>query len=199
MSGLSITQSISWRGWNLPSSPLDCGMWQVPGQKPNRTRTTTVPGDCHSAAFEREVPPVFAWQHPSRSQDVVPRRPGLPQSEQRSPCGKVGTRRPAGRRHDGPLCRVRTAHPGPVPPQRAGQSLARQVRPVLWLQLQPHREVLLQGRKALLQNGLFQVKESLDPDFFKTELWFQSSQQYAPWCHSLRLGGDKNMKINNQQ
>ena len=93
----------------------------------------------------------------SRSQDVVPRRPGPPQSEQRSPCGKVGTRRPAGRRHDGPLCRVRAAHPGPVPPQRAGPSLARQVRAVLRLQLQPHREVLLQGREALLQNGLFQV------------------------------------------
>lgn len=96
----------------------------------------------------------------SRSQDVVPRRPGLPQSEQRSLCGKVGTRRPAGRRHDGPLCRVRTAHPGPVPPQRAGPSLARQVRPVLRVQLQPDGEVLLPGGKALLQNGLFQVTES---------------------------------------
>lgn len=52
---------------------------------------------------------------------------------------------------------MRTAHLGPVPPQRVGQSLARQVRPVLRMQLQPHREVLLQGREALLQNGLFQV------------------------------------------
>ncbi len=103
----------------------------------------------------------------SRSQDVVPRRPGLPQSEQRSVCGKVGTRRSAGRRHDGPLCRVRAAHPGPVPPQRAGPSLARQVRPVLRVQLQPHREVLLQGRKALLQNGLFQVTDGLDSEFSK--------------------------------
>lgn len=179
MSGLAITQTTSRRGWNLSSSPLDCGLWQVAGQQPNRTGTTTISEDCHSAAFKREVPPVFAWQHTSRSQDVVPRRPGLPQSEQRSPCGKVGTRRPAGRRHDGPLCRLRTAHPGPVPPQRAGQSLARQVRPVLRVQLQPHREVLLQGRKALLQNGLFQVTESLDSDLFETLLWFQSTRPKA--------------------
>lgn len=94
----------------------------------------------------------------TRSQDVVPRRAALPQSEQRSPCsGEVGTRRLTGRQHDGPLRRLRAAHPGPVPAQRAGQSLACQVRPVLRMQLQPDREVLLPGRKALLQNGLFQV------------------------------------------
>ena len=79
----------------------------------------------------------------SRSQDVVPRRTGLPQSEQLCPGGKVGARRPPGRRHDGPLCRVRAAHPGPVPAQRAGPRVAREVRPVLRLQPQPHGEVLL--------------------------------------------------------
>lgn len=87
-----------------------------------------------------------------RSQDVVPRGAGWPQSDQLSPPGKVATGRPAGRRHDGPLCRLRAAHPGQVPAQRAGQSVARQVRAVLRVQLQPHREVLLPGWQALLQN-----------------------------------------------
>lgn len=101
----------------------------------------------------------LAWPRIFRSQDVFPRGAGLPQSDQLSPPGKVATRRPAGRRHDGPLCRLRAAHPGPVPAQRAGQSVARQVRAVLRVQLQPYREVLLQGWQALLQNGLFQVME----------------------------------------
>lgn len=113
----------------------------------------------------------LAWPRISSSQDVGPRRAGLPQSDQLSPPpGKVGARRPAGRRHDGPLCRLRAAHPGPVPAQRAGQSLARQVRAVLRVQLQPHREVLLQGRQALLQNGLFQVKKERGKCWMRAEL-----------------------------
>ena len=94
----------------------------------------------------------------SRSQDVVPRRTGLPQSEQLCPGGQVGARRPPGRGHDGPVRGLRAAHPGPLPAQRAGPRLARQVRPVLRLQPGAHGEVLLQGRQALLQNGLFPVR-----------------------------------------
>lgn len=44
MCGSSVTQSVSWRGWNLSPQPLDCGLWQVPRNR-SRTRTTTVPGD----------------------------------------------------------------------------------------------------------------------------------------------------------
>lgn len=56
------------------------------------------------------------------------------------------------RRDDGALRRVREAHPGPLPTKRAGPRVARRVRAVLRVQLQPHREVLLQGRQTLLQN-----------------------------------------------
>lgn len=51
--------------------------------------------------------------------------------------------------------RVRAAHPGQVPPERAGPRVARQMRPVLRLQVQLNGEMLLQRGQALLQNRLF--------------------------------------------
>lgn len=144
---------------------LSPGLWIVTSEPDKQERDYKVThGTVTPAPLNRGL--LFPIFRPTsdihRSQNVVPRPR---QSEKRSPVGKVGTRHPAGRRHDGPLCRVRTAHLGPVPPQRAGQSLARQVRAVLRVQLQPDREVLLQGREALLQNGLFQVTRSVEGKF----------------------------------
>lgn len=79
-------------------------------------------------------------------------RPRAPVRHRDSSAAGGGGGRPRGvRRHeDGAVRGLRPANPGQVPAQCAGPIVAHQVRAVLRLPLQPHRQVLLQGRQALL-------------------------------------------------
>lgn len=99
-----------------------------------------------------------AWREARRTEPSQ----SAEEKEKKKEKGEVGRGLAAGRGHDGPLRRLRAAHPGPLPAQRARPGLARQVRAVLRVQLQADRQVLLAGRKALLQAGLFPVGPKSD-------------------------------------
>lgn len=92
----------------------------------------------------------------------------------------------ASRRYADSLRGVRQAHPGQVPPQRPGKDMARRLRQVFRLPRAPHRQVLLQGGQALLQERLLQVSNptprcDLSGRVLKRGRCSSSHEIWSPW------------------